>query len=142
MENRIMSVVRAIVCCHGRILLLKRYYNDIRKTGEWEFPGSSISFGETPENAIIRAIKEQAGLTVRIREIGYISTFQPKENEQYVAITYICTTNRDIAELSEEYSDYMWVRPEKLYVNICDNAKPEILQHYERIEDFISREYV
>lgn len=142
MENRIMSAVKAIICCHGRILLVRRSLNASVGAGEWEFPCGEIIFGETPENALKREVVESTSLNVRIREIGYVSSYMRREDEQLIFIAYICTANRDIVELNTKYGDYMWVRPEKLYENISENIKEEVLKHYGKINDFVVREYV
>lgn len=53
----------------GRVLLQKR-----GDSGNWGFPGGAIELGETPENAAIRELKEEAGLDVVVNSLIGIYT--------------------------------------------------------------------
>jgi 8-oxo-dGTP diphosphatase len=49
----------------GGVLLLHRNNG---KHVQWEIPGGKIDMGETPEQAAVREIKEELGITVEIQE--------------------------------------------------------------------------
>ena len=51
------DVPRAIIVKENRIFATQRGYGDF-KDG-WEFPGGKIEAGETPQDAIVREIKEE-----------------------------------------------------------------------------------
>jgi 8-oxo-dGTP diphosphatase len=43
--------------------------------GKWELPGGKINFGETPEQAVIREIREELGLKIKpLRLLPYLHT--------------------------------------------------------------------
>lgn len=58
--------------------------------GKWHFPGGTIHFGETFEEAIRRFAKDETGLTVKaVREIGAVEYFRGKKFGHIVSITYL-----------------------------------------------------
>ena len=61
---RTCHVVAAIIKKGNKIFATQRGYGDC-KDG-WEFPGGKIEPGETPEQALVREIKEELGITVAI----------------------------------------------------------------------------
>lgn len=52
-----VDVVAAIIVDDGKILATQRGYGEFE--GGWEFPGGKVEPGETPEEAIVREIKEE-----------------------------------------------------------------------------------
>lgn len=49
--------------CHGRMLVIQRSYAKFHGSGQWEFPAGSVITNETPEEAAIRELNEETGLT-------------------------------------------------------------------------------
>jgi len=62
---RILASV-AIIEHEGKILMITRENGEF--AGYWETPGGHIEQGETPEEAVIREVKEEAGIDVRIKK--------------------------------------------------------------------------
>jgi 8-oxo-dGTP diphosphatase len=54
----------ALVDTDGRVLLAQRPEGKTL-AGLWEFPGGKIEAGERPEQALIRELKEELGITVK-----------------------------------------------------------------------------
>ena len=59
-------VVAAIIIDHGKVFATQRGYGEF-KDG-WEFPGGKIEVGETPEDAIVREIKEELDTEIQVME--------------------------------------------------------------------------
>jgi len=57
-ENLLLVVAVALVDKDGRILLAKRPEGKAM-AGLWEFPGGKVHDGETPEQALVRELKEE-----------------------------------------------------------------------------------
>jgi 8-oxo-dGTP diphosphatase len=53
----------ALVDVDGRVLLARRPEGK-KMAGLWEFPGGKLNVGETPEQALIRELKEELGIDV------------------------------------------------------------------------------
>ena len=58
--------VAAIIIENNKIFATQRGYGDF-KDG-WEFPGGKIEKGETPEEALIREIKEELDTTINVNK--------------------------------------------------------------------------
>jgi 8-oxo-dGTP diphosphatase len=59
--------VGGVVIEDGRALLIRRGSEPLR--GQWSIPGGTLELGESLEQGVIRELKEETGLTVRIVEM-------------------------------------------------------------------------
>lgn len=64
---KIVNVVAAIIVDHGHVFATQRGYGEF-KDG-WEFPGGKIEPGETPEEALVREIKEELNTEITVGEL-------------------------------------------------------------------------
>lgn len=65
-----ITVVAAIIYKNNKFLIAKRK-PDKKLGGYWEFPGGKVEFGENPEDAVKREIKEELGIQIRVdKNIG------------------------------------------------------------------------
>lgn len=66
-----VRVVAAVICDSlrekKRIFATARGYGEFK--GQWEFPGGKIEEGETPQQALIREIKEELEATISVGEL-------------------------------------------------------------------------
>lgn len=63
---KIIRVVAAVIRDGGRIFATQRGYGEF-KDG-WEFPGGKIEEGETPEEALVREIREELETEISVGE--------------------------------------------------------------------------
>ena len=62
-----VSVVAAVIKDNDRIFATARGYGEYK--GWWEFPGGKIEQGETPQQALIREIKEELDTEISVGEL-------------------------------------------------------------------------
>lgn len=67
-----VQVVAALIVHEGRIFATQRGYGDWK--GYWEFPGGKVEPGETPEDALVREIREE--LATDIIPERYVTTIE------------------------------------------------------------------
>ena len=67
-----VKVVAAIIIHNNRIFATQRGYGDF-KDG-WEFPGGKIEPGETPQQALVREIKEELDTEIEVGD--YLETVE------------------------------------------------------------------
>ncbi len=66
MRNRAPLIVSAGVIVHGgRILVGQRRKGD-RHAYKWEFPGGKVEWGETPQQALVRELREELQIEATI----------------------------------------------------------------------------
>ena len=64
-----IRVVAAVIRSEDKIFATARGYGEFK--GQWEFPGGKIEQGETPEEALVREIKEELEIEIKVGEIIY-----------------------------------------------------------------------
>ena len=106
--------VKIVVRDHaGRCLLLKRSLSSKGNPGKWEFPGGKIDPGESFDEALLREVVEETGLTISIQ--GAAGTAESEAPT--VRVVYLILEGRvesGEVRLSEEHDDHVWVDPGQL----------------------------
>ena len=62
-----IRVVAAIIVENGRVFATQRGYGDFEDG--WEFPGGKIEAGESPEQALVREIREELDTEIRVERL-------------------------------------------------------------------------
>ncbi|MBX9796441.1 (deoxy)nucleoside triphosphate pyrophosphohydrolase [Sphingomonas sp.] len=103
-------VAAALVDGDGRVLLQQRPPGK-QMAGLWEFPGGKIEPGETPEEALIRELAEELGISVSEACLAP-ATFAsaPLEDRHLLLLLFVCRKWQGVPR-AVEASGLRWVRP-------------------------------
>ncbi len=71
-SRKTINVVAALIRDDKRVFATTRGYGNYK--GWWEFPGGKVEPGESPEDALVRAIREELDSEISVDE--YISTIE------------------------------------------------------------------
>jgi len=66
-ERKTIRVVAAIIRDGDKIFATQRGHREFK--GGWEFPGGKIEAGETPEEALIREVREELDTEIMVGEL-------------------------------------------------------------------------
>ncbi len=82
-----LTVVAALIEHQGRILACQRPRGG-RFALMWEFPGGKIEAGETPEQALVRELREELGATAKIGREVFRTTYASVELREPIELIF------------------------------------------------------
>lgn len=105
-----VRVVAAIIIHENQVFASQRGYGEF-KDG-WEFPGGKIEPGETPQEALIREIKEELDISIEVKE--FLKTVEYDYPEFHLSMDcFFCTIQSGVLVL-KEHEAAKWLTRENL----------------------------
>jgi len=129
--------VVAVIRQDNRMLVIQRAAN-IRAGGAWCFPGGAMEPGETIEQAAIREINEELGITIVPEQVIWEWLRPDGQLRLYWVLAEIATVGTTTAEIilrpsPTEVADVRWVTPAEF--RVLSPTLPSnllFLEHYEK----------
>jgi len=108
---------KAFILNKGKVLLIRESsaYTDSAHAGKFDLPGGRIKPGEPFDNAIIREVFEETGLSITIGAPFFVNESWPVvcgEQWQIVRIFFECSTESEVVQLSKDHDMYVWIAPQ------------------------------
>lgn len=106
-----INVTAAILFHKHKILIARRIPTD-NEGGKWEFPGGKIEGDETPQQCLVREMREELGITVAVGDFFAESTCR----NEYGTIKLLAyrTSWIDGELVLNAHADCRWVHPAQL----------------------------
>lgn len=103
----------ALIDTDNRILLAQRPEGKTL-AGLWEFPGGKLEPGETPEEALVRELSEELGITTKVACLAPL-TFASHSYESFHLLMplFVCRRYEGIPQ-GREGQRIKWVKPSAL----------------------------
>ncbi len=108
--------VGGVVVREGRVLLVERASEPL--AGQWSLPGGAVELGETLEEAVVRELREETGLAVRVLEL--VEAFERITRDEssrpryhYVLLDYLCEALEGEPRPGSDVRAVAWAAPEE-----------------------------
>ena len=107
-----MFIVTAAAMIRGGKVLIAQREAGSHMEYCWEFPGGKLEPGETPEECIVREIKEELDMEIEVLDIYKVVKFDYKEKD-ILLLCYLCKVAKGEGK-AIECNDFRWVGREEL----------------------------
>jgi ADP-ribose pyrophosphatase YjhB (NUDIX family) len=108
--------VGALIYSGEQILLVQRGKEPL--AGYWSLPGGAVEAGERLSEALLREVREETGLEVRVVRFGEIferimTDDAGRVEYHYVLIDYVCEVIGGDLKAGSDSADVRWFSPEE-----------------------------
>jgi 8-oxo-dGTP diphosphatase len=129
MHKPVKATVGAVVQSYGKILLELRNLEPFK--GSWCLPGGHIEFGEPVEDALVREVKEETGLSVTdMHFLDFFMEYFPDLDWHAVALVFVAEVEGTKKAQESEVDELRWVTPEEALEYDLAFRHREILEEY------------
>ncbi len=116
MDIKLWVATKAFIVYQGKLLVIRESskYSDGTQTGKYGEVGGRVTPGENFRDSLIREVKEETGLDIKIGKPFFVNEWRPVvrgEQWQIVGIFFECFADTDEVVLSEDHDDYKWIEP-------------------------------
>jgi 8-oxo-dGTP diphosphatase len=109
---RKLVVAGLIIGDDGRVLITQRRADQAMPL-QWEFPGGKIEPGESPEQALVRELREELGVEAAVGRVWDV-LFHAYPDFDLLMLVYACRLEKGAVPRPVEVADLVWVRCDEL----------------------------
>lgn len=106
----------ALIEKDGKYLVTRRSQSNTYMPLKWDIPGGIVQVGETVEEAILREVSEETGLTIRVGRVVYVyaNRDQLPVRQTFQAV-YLCKyLDGEVRLDPSEHDMYRWLDYEEI----------------------------
>jgi 8-oxo-dGTP diphosphatase len=109
----VLVAAAALIDADGRVLICQRPKGK-QLAGLWEFPGGKVEAGETPEDCLIRELKEELGIEVRAACLAPFVFASHGYDSFHLLMPLFLLRRWDGVITAHEHEALAWVKPNQL----------------------------
>jgi 8-oxo-dGTP diphosphatase len=103
--------VGAVILDGDRVLLVRRAHEPLK--GEWSLPGGAVELGETLAEALVREVREETGLEIRVGPVVEVldrvhHAADGRIEYHFVLVDYLCAPVGGRLTASSDAADACW----------------------------------
>lgn len=125
-------VLAAVMVKNNKILILQRNKNEDIFPNMWELPSGKRELLETSENALLREVKEETGLNVKIIMPFFVFDYQiekPEEIRDSTQINFLVKPINDCkVKISSEHQNFAWIGEDEIDKHKLSRATKKVIK--------------
>jgi 8-oxo-dGTP diphosphatase len=130
--NIVLVAACALIDIDGRVLLAQRPQGK-PMAGLWEFPGGKVETGERPEQSLIRELKEELAITVKVDCLAPLTFASHAYADFHLLMPlYVCRRWEGTVTATEGQR-LAWVRPNRLKDYEMPPADVPLISHLQAL---------
>lgn len=98
--------VGAVILQDGNLLMIKR--GRPPRQGQWAVPGGKVRWGETLHEAVVREVREETGLEVKVDELVWVGE-TIGEDWHFILLDFAAHVLGGVLEPADDADEAVWV---------------------------------
>lgn len=113
----------------NEVLLLKRSKNARTEPGMWSRPGGQVEFGEETEDALVREVKEETNINIKVvRQLEFTENITENNKKHWIALGYLAEhiSGKPNNNEPDKHDDLKWFPIDNLPENISSYTRNSV----------------
>lgn len=128
MPRLLLVAACALIDADKRVLIAKRPEGK-PMAGLWEFPGGKVEDGETPEDTVIRELREELGIMVTKPCLAPLTFASHDYSDFHILLPLFVCRRWEGTPVALEFQEIKWVRANRLRDYPMPPADEPLISH-------------